>query len=103
MNVLRGVAKLVDQLITGTPLLLVKDGDLLATVNSMLRLRGVETVMVSKVKGHATQVMVDNGDVRSEHLIGNDGADTAAELGRLRQQNVVITAVRDLLRTRRHC
>ena len=48
------------------------------------------------------QAMVDNGDVRLEDLIGDDGADTAADLGRLRQQDEVITARRDLLRTRRH-
>ena len=46
--------------------------------------------------------MVDNGDVRLENLIGNDGADTAADLGRFRQQDDVITARRDFLRTRRH-
>ena len=46
--------------------------------------------------------MVDNGDVRLEDLIGNDGADTAADLGRLRQQDDVITARRDLLRAPRH-
>ena len=97
-NVLRGVAKLLSQGVTGTPLPLVKDGDLLATIHSMLCLRGMDTVTVSKVKGHATQAMVDNGDVRIEDLIGNNGADAAADLGRLRQQDDVITARRDLLR-----
>ena len=94
LDVLRGV----DQGVTGTPLPLGKDGDLHATINSMLCLRGVDTVNVSKVQGHATQAMVDNGDVRLEDLISNDGADS----GRLRQQDNVITARRDLLRTRRH-
>ena len=42
--------------------------------------------------------MVDNGDVRIEDLVGNNGADAAADLGRLRQQDDVITARRDLLR-----
>ena len=46
--------------------------------------------------------MVHNGDVRLEDLVGNKGADTAADLGRLRQQDDVITARRDLLRIRRH-
>ena len=46
--------------------------------------------------------MVDNGDVRQEDLIGNDGADTAADLGRLRQQDTVITARLALFRARRH-
>ena len=101
-NVLRGVAKFIAQEVTGTPLPLVKDGDLLANINSMLCFRGLDTVKVSKVKGHATHAMVANGDVRLEDLIGNDGADTAADFGRLRQQDDVITARRDLLRTRRH-
>ena len=64
----------------------------------MLCLRGFDTVQVSKVKGHATRAMVDNGDVRLEDLVGNNGADAAADLGRLRQQDDVITARRDLLR-----
>ena len=102
LNVLRGVAKLLSQGVTGTPLPLVKEGDLLATIHTMLCLRGMDTVKVSKVKGHATQAMADSGDVRSEDLVGNKGADAAADLGRSRQQDDVITAQRDLLRVRRH-
>ena len=102
LNVLRGVAALLSQGVTRTPLPLVKDGDLLATIHSMLCLRGFDTVQVSKVKGHATRTMVDNGDVRIEDLVGNNGADAAADLGRLRQQDDVITARRDLLRVRRY-
>ena len=45
--------------------------------------------------------MVDSGDVRLEDLVGNNGADAAADLGRLRQQDAVITARRDLLRVHR--
>ena len=44
MNVIRGVAELIDQEITGTPLPQVKDGDLLAAIHSMLCLRGIDTV-----------------------------------------------------------
>ena len=47
----------------------------------MLCLRVPNAVNVSKVKGHATPAMVANGDVRIEDLIGNDGADAAADLG----------------------
>ena len=32
---------------------LLKDGDLLLLIDRMLRLRGLDTVRVSKVKGHA--------------------------------------------------
>ena len=63
--------------ITGTPLPLIKDGDLSAAIHSMFWLRGNDTVKVSKVKGHATQAMVDNVDARHEDLIGNDGAGRA--------------------------
>ena len=79
----------------------MKDGDLLATIHSMLSLRGFDKVKVSKVKGHATRAMVDSGDVRLEDLVGNNGADAAADLGRLRQQDAVITARRDLFWVRR--
>ena len=101
LNVLRGVAALLSHKIPRSPLPLVKDGDLLATIHSMLRLRGFGTVQVSKVKGHATRAMVDSGDVRLEDLVGNNGADAASHFGRLRQQDAVITARRDLLRVRR--
>ena len=67
----------------------------------MLCLRGIDTVKVSKVKGHAARAMVENGDVRLQDLVCNNGADAAADLGRLRQQDDVITARRDLLRVRR--
>ena len=49
---------------------LFKIGDLIASIHSMLCLRGIDTVKVSKVKGHATRAMVDNGDVRIEDLVG---------------------------------
>ena len=101
LNVLRGVAAVLSRKIPRSPLPLVKDGDLLATIHSILCLRGFDTVQVSKVKGHATRAMVDNGDVRFEDLVGNNGADAAAVLGRLRQHEDVITARRDLLRVRR--
>ena len=67
----------------------------------MLCFRGMDTVKVSKVKGHATQTMVDHGDVRVEDLVGDNGADAAAYLGRLRQHDDVISARRDFLRVRR--
>ena len=101
LNVLRGVAALLSQKVPLSPLPLVKDGDLLATIHSMLSLRGFDTVQVSKVKGHATRAVVDSGHVRLEDLVGNNGADAAADLRKLRQQDDVFTAGRDLLRVRR--
>ena len=101
MNVLRGVAALLSHRSPRSPLPLMKDGDLLATIHSMLCLRGSDTVKVSEVKGHATRAMVASGDVRLEDLVGNNGADAVADLGRLRQNDEVITARRNLLRVRR--
>ena len=40
---------------------LVKDGDLIALVQYMIRTRGRETVWVTKVKGHAEDVGVQQG------------------------------------------
>ena len=102
LNVLRGVAAILSHQVLQCPLPLKKDGDLLATIHSMLSLRGFDTIKVSSVKGHAIRAMVDNGDVRFEDLVGNNGADAAAVFGRLRQHDAVITARRDLLRVRRH-
>ena len=79
MNVLRGVAALLSHRVPRSPLPLMKDGDLLATIHSMLCLRGFDTVKVSKVKGHATRAMVASGDVRLEDLVGNNGAYAAAD------------------------
>ena len=101
MNVLRGVAAILSHRVPRSPLPLMKDGDLLTTIHSMLKLRGFDTVKVSKVKGHATRAMVASGDVRLEDLVGNNGADAAADLGRLRHHDDVLTARRDLLRVRR--
>ena len=61
LNVLRGVASLICK---GEPLPFVNDGDLLATVDSMIKPRGSDTVNVSKVKEHAKQFIVDGGSVR---------------------------------------
>ena len=56
------MAALLSQKVPRSPLPLMKDGDLLATIHSMLTLRGFDTVQVSK-------------------------ADAAADLERLRQQD----------------
>ena len=75
---------------------LVKDGDLLLLIDRMLRLRGPDTVRISKVKGHADEAMVLNGQVREVDRLGNGAADDAADFGRRRVGNAVIDARRDL-------
>ena len=53
------------------PLKIVKDGDLLCLIDRMLQLRGLDTVKISKVKGHADDGMVLDGRVRDLDRLGN--------------------------------
>ena len=78
------------------PFELVKDGDLLVLIERMLRLRGLNTVQVTKVKGHADVGMVLDGRVREVDRLGNDAAGEAADFGRRRVGNAVIDARRNL-------
>ena len=86
----------------GKPLPLVKDCDLIALAWSMIRTRGRETVRVTKVKGHAEDVDVQQGRVRLVDQQGNAEADTAADLGRRHQSEMLIDARRRLLQARSH-
>ena len=61
---------------------LSRNGDLLLLIGRMLRLRGLDTVRVTKVKGHADEGMVLNGRVREVDRFGNNAADEAADFGR---------------------
>ena len=83
-----GVVRHVDRLLGGCrgskPLELVNDGDLLLLIDRMLHQRGLDTVRISKVKGHADDGMVLRGQVRREDRLGNDAADEAADFGRRR-------------------
>ena len=82
------------------PLPLVKDGDLIALVQYMIRTRGRETVRVTKVKGHADDVDVRQGRVRLLDQQENVEADIAADLGRRHQSEMLIDARRRLLQAR---
>ena len=57
-----GVVRHVDRLLRGCrgpkPFELVNDGDLLLLIEHMLNRRGLDTVRISKVKGHADDAMV---------------------------------------------
>ena len=64
-----------------TPLPLVKDGDLIATVRHVILTRDQDTVKVTKVKCHATEADVEQGRVWLEDRLGNIEADTVADLG----------------------
>ena len=52
LNVVRCVGRLLDADCLAKPLPLVKDGDLVALVQYMIRTRGRDTVRITKVKGH---------------------------------------------------
>ena len=90
------VSRLLDGHLGSVPLELVKDGDLLLLVGGMLHLRGLDTVRITKVKGHADEGMVLDGRVRELDKLGNDAADEAADFGRGTVSNAVIDARRNL-------
>ena len=100
-NVARTVGRLLDRDCLAKPLLLVKDGDLVALVQYMIRTRGRGTLRVTKVKGHAEDSDVQHGRVRLEDQLWKAEADAAADLGR-RQSDVLIDARRGLLKVRSH-
>ena len=98
LNVARSIGCLLDSNCLSKPLPLVKDGDLIALARFMIRTRGRETVRVTKVKGHAEDVDVQQGRVRLLDKQGNAEAD----LGRRHQSEVLIDARRRLLGVRSH-
>ena len=68
---------------------LMKDGDSWENFAELVRERGPESVVITKVKGHATQQMVDEGKVEKDEKEGNDQADEAAEAGATKSQGRV--------------
>ena len=102
LNVARSFGRLLNHDILVKPMPLVKDGDFIALAQYMIRTQGRETVRVTEVKGHAEDVDVQQGRVRLVDLQGNAEADTAADLGRRHQSEVIIDARRRLLTARSH-
>ena len=100
LHVARTVGRLLDRDCLSKPLPLVKDGDLIALVQCMIRTWGRDTVRVTKVKGHAVDADVQQGRVRLEDQVGNAAADIAADLIRRHQSEVLIDARRRLLKAR---
>ena len=96
LGVVRHVGRLLDGHPGSVPFELVKDGDLLLLIERMLHTRGLDTVRITQVKGHADEGMVLDGRVRDVDRIGNDAADEAADFGRRRVGNAVIDARRNL-------
>ena len=92
LDVARTTGRLLDKDSLVKPLPLIKDGDLVALVQYMIHARGRETVRVTQVEGHAEDVDVQLGRVRLVDQQGNVEADTAADLGRRHQSEVLIDA-----------
>ena len=65
---------------------MMKGGDLWEVFANIVQRRGPETVTISKVKGHATDEMVKEGQVRLSDKKGNDNADRAADRGATESQ-----------------
>ena len=81
----------------GRPFEMVKDGDLLYLIDRTLQLRGLDTVKISKVKGHADDGMVFDGRVQDLDRLGNKSADEAADFGRSTVPVHVVNARRNLV------
>ena len=96
LKVARTLGRLLDRDSLVQTLPLVKDGDLIALAQHMIRTRGWETVRATEVKGHAEDVDFQQGRVRLlEDQVGNT---EAADLGRRHQTEVLIDSWRRLLK-----
>ena len=96
LGVDRHVGRLLDGCRGPIPFELVNDGDLLLLIERMLHRRGLDTVRISKVRGHADEVMVLHDRVREDDRIGNNASDEAADFGRRRVGPAVVDARRNL-------
>ena len=96
LGVVRHVGRLLDGCHGSDPFELVNDGDLLLLIERMFHLRELDTVRISKVKGHADEGMVLDGRVPEVDRLGHGAADEAADFGRRRVSPAVIDARRNL-------
>ena len=74
LGVVRHVGRLLDGETASSPAELVKDGDLFLLIERMRRLRWLDTVRISKVKGHADEALVRAGGARDLDRQGNNCA-----------------------------
>ena len=94
LNVVNHLAGIIAGRRVGRPFSLVNDGDLLLLVQQLVRWRGSGSSAVTKVKGHADEGLVAQGRVREVDRIGNNEADAAADLGRMRVHHSISEARR---------
>ena len=89
------VCRLLDGNVGSQLVELVKDGDFILLIGRVLRLWGLDTVRITKVKAHADEGMFRDGEVRERDSVGNNAADEAADFGRRRVDPPVIDARRN--------
>ena len=70
----------------GKPWGLQDDGDVWEMIAKAIAARGKSATAVTKVKGHAKQEHIDNGETTAAHKEGNDLADEAAGLAKTAQR-----------------
>ena len=97
LNDVRHVSRILEGRVPCRPFELTFDGDLLTVIERMIHQRGVRSVRISKVKGHADDDMVAVGSVRVEDRIGDDLADRAADFGRRRVSDFAMDVRRRFL------
>ena len=95
LGVVRHVGRMLDGSVSSRPYELLQDGDLLLLIERMLHIRGLGTVRISKVRGHADEASVRAGTVCDLDRLKNNGADEAADFGRRRVPWWVIDARRN--------
>ena len=95
LGVVRHVGRMLDGNVGSRPAELVEDGDLMLLIGRMLQLRGLDTVRITKVKGHADEGMVRDDEVCEQDRVGNNAADEAADFGRRRVDFPVVDARRN--------
>ena len=63
------------------PFNILPDSDLWEWFARLVKAKGADAVKLTKVKGHATDEMVNQGKVKADHKEGNDASDEAADIG----------------------
>lgn len=72
----------------------MKNGDLWEFLGGIIIAKGPRAIIVTKVKGHATQEMVDEGRIDERQKKGNGGADDGANKGAGEAQQNLSTVAR---------
>ena len=78
------------------PWKLVSDGDLWDHFHQAVISKGVESLKITWVKGHATQDHIDKGITTLKNKLGNDEADAVADIGTALHGQDIMTAAKCL-------